>query len=167
MNDAPHDGTPPAGRGPARDRDAEGRARSNRPRDGLGRPLPRGAPGVARQPEGVRRSAEQTLTEAQRLIDDGMPFHAHEVLEDRWKTGPAGERDLWRAMAQLAVGLTHAARGNSRGAAALLDRAARGLAPYAGDAPYGIDAAGLVRWVAHQDPALTPPPPLFAPPSAT
>jgi hypothetical protein len=102
---------------------------------------------VERQPEGIVRSAGQTLIEAQRLLDDGKPFHAHEVFEDRWKTSPADERDLWRALAQLAVGLTHFARGNTRGAAALLDRAGRGLAPYADRAPYGIDAAGLVRWV--------------------
>ncbi|MCZ9345950.1 DUF309 domain-containing protein, partial [Streptomyces sp. TRM76130] len=35
-----------------RDRDDEGRARNARPRDGLGRPLPYGADGVPRQPEG-------------------------------------------------------------------------------------------------------------------
>ncbi|MEU8571363.1 DUF309 domain-containing protein, partial [Streptomyces pathocidini] len=40
----------------SRDRDEEGRARSGRPRDGLGRPLPYGAPGVERQPEGVVRA---------------------------------------------------------------------------------------------------------------
>ncbi|WP_261993079.1 DUF309 domain-containing protein, partial [Streptomyces sp. adm13(2018)] len=44
-----------------------------------------------------------------RLLDAGMPFHAHEVFEDAWKSGPASERDLWQGLAQLAVGLTHAA----------------------------------------------------------
>ncbi len=38
-------------------------------------------------------------------------FHAHEVLEDAWKTGPEAQRELWRGLAQLAVGLTHAAPG--------------------------------------------------------
>nr|WP_237405446.1 DUF309 domain-containing protein [Streptomyces sp. SN-593] len=134
--------------GPERDRDADGRARNSRPRDGLGRPLPYGEQGVERQPEGIVRTADQTLEEAQRLLDDGKPFHAHEVLEDRWKTAPADERALWRALAQFAVGLTHAARGNARGAATLLERAARGLAPYRDRAPYGIDAAGLAGWAA-------------------
>lgn len=130
-----------------RDRDTAGRARNARPRDGLGRPLPYGAEGVARQPEGVRRSPGETLAEAQRLLDEGMPFHAHEVLEDAWKsTDVPGERALWRGMAQLAVGLTHAARGNTRGAVALLQRAAEVIAPYREHPPYGIDAGGLAVW---------------------
>ncbi|WP_371503496.1 DUF309 domain-containing protein [Kitasatospora sp. NBC_00374] len=139
----------PADRPPSRggrDRDAAGRARNGRPRDGLGRPLPYGRQGVIRQPEGVVRSAEQTLVEAQRLLDAGRPFHAHEVLEDRWKSGPDAERALWRGLAQFAVGLTHAARGNPAGARALLSRAAGGLAPYGETRPYGVDLPGIVRW---------------------
>ncbi|MFD9407685.1 DUF309 domain-containing protein [Streptomyces sp. NPDC059989] len=128
----------------ARDRDGEGRARSARPRDGLGRPLPYGVPGVERQPEGVVRSPGETVAEAQRLLDAGMPFHAHEVFEDAWKSGPEGEAPLWRGLAQLAVGLTHAARGNAVGGARLLLRGADGLAGR-GDA-YGIGVAGLVGW---------------------
>lgn len=129
-----------------RDRDEEGRARNARPRDGLGRPLPYGAPGVARQPEGVPRAPSEALAEAQRLLDAGMPFHAHEVLEDAWKAAPESERELWRGLAQLAVGLTHAARGNTTGGVALLDRGAAALAPSAGPPPHGIDIGGLVVW---------------------
>ncbi|WP_436844012.1 DUF309 domain-containing protein [Streptomyces subrutilus] len=128
----------------ARDRDAEGRARSARPRDGLGRPLPYGAAGVERQPEGVVRAPRETVAEAQRLLDAGMPFHAHEVFEDAWKSGPPEAAPLWRGLAQLAVGLTHAARGNAVGGARLLRRGADALAGR-GDA-YGINVAGLVGW---------------------
>ena len=53
--------------------------------------------------------------EAQRLLDAGLPFHAHEVLEAAWKAAPPDERELWRGLAQLAVGLTHLQRGNGRG----------------------------------------------------
>ncbi|WP_411104555.1 DUF309 domain-containing protein [Streptomyces sp. cmx-4-9] len=129
----------------ARDRDEEGRARSARPRDGLGRPLPYGAPGVERQPEGVVRSPQETRREAQRLLDAGMPFHAHEVFEDAWKSGPEEAAPLWRALAQLAVGLTHAARGNAVGGARLLLRGAAGVEGLDGG-PYGVDVPGLVRW---------------------
>jgi hypothetical protein len=133
----------------ARDRDAEGRARNARPRDALGRPLPHGAVGEPRAPEGVVRTPAQTLTEAQQLLDAGRPFHAHEVLEDAWKTGPASQRDLWRGLAQLAVGLTHAARGNRAGAVTLLDRGARSLGTAAGEAGrLGVDDVGLARWAA-------------------
>ncbi|SDP04973.1 hypothetical protein SAMN05660199_03108 [Klenkia soli] len=130
-----------------RDRDAEGRARNARPRDGLGRPLPHGAPGVERAPEGVVRTPEETLDEAQRLLDAGRPFHAHEVLEDAWKTGPADQRELWRGLAQVAVGLTHAARGNAAGARTLLDRGAGHVAAAADVAAgLGVDGEVLARW---------------------
>ncbi|MFI6436690.1 DUF309 domain-containing protein [Streptomyces sp. NPDC050759] len=135
----------------ARDRDSEGRARNARPRDGLGRPLPYGADGVARQPEGVVRTPQQTVAEAQELLDAGRPFHAHEVFEDAWKSGPDEERALWRGLAQLAVGLTHAARGNVTGGARLLRRGAGAVEEWAASAagrarPYGMDLAGLADW---------------------
>ncbi|HET6359376.1 DUF309 domain-containing protein [Streptomyces sp.] len=127
-----------------RDRDTEGRARNARPRDGLGRPLPYGTQGVERQPEGVVRTPGQTLADAQRLLDAGMPFHAHEVFEDAWKSGPEAERELWRGLAQLAVGLTHAARGNTAGGARLLLRGADRISGFRD--PYAIDVAGLAAW---------------------
>jgi hypothetical protein len=130
----------------ARDRDPAGRARNARPRDALGRPLPYGVPGEERAPEGVVREPAVALEEAQRLLDAGRPFHAHEVLEDAWKSAPEAERQLWRGLAQLAVGLTHAARGNSRGATTLLERGAGNLVPYAEAPPHGIDVRGLVSW---------------------
>lgn len=129
-----------------RDRDGRGRARNARPRDALGRPLPYGEPGEGRYPEGVVRQPDQALDEAQALLDAARPFHAHEVLEDAWKTAPEAERQLWRGLAQLAVGLTHAMRGNARGAATLLDRGAGNVAPYAAVPPHGIDVAGLAAW---------------------
>ncbi|GAB3875036.1 DUF309 domain-containing protein [Kibdelosporangium lantanae] len=131
-----------------RDRDTEGRARNARPRDGLGRPLPYDATGVERAPEGVVRTPDESLTEAQRLLDSGMPFHAHEVLEDAWKTAPAEERELWRGLAQLAVGMTHAARGNASGADALISRGASNIEPFVTSPPHGIDIAGLLAWAA-------------------
>ncbi|MGY1857437.1 DUF309 domain-containing protein [Modestobacter sp. SYSU DS0290] len=130
-----------------RDRDEAGRARNARPRDALGRPLPHGAVGEPRAPEGVVRAPAQTLAEAQQLLDAGRPFHAHEVLEDAWKSGPEDERDLWRGLAQLAVGLTHAARGNATGAATLLGRGVRSLSTAQEAARrHGVDDAGLAAW---------------------
>lgn len=130
----------------ARDRDDEGRARNARPRDALGRPLPYGVAGEERAPEGVVRTPDESLTEAQALLDADRPFHAHEVLEDAWKSAPETERELWRGLAQLAVGLTHAMRGNARGAATLLDRGAGNIEAYAAAPPHGVDVPGLVRW---------------------
>ncbi|MFF0489332.1 DUF309 domain-containing protein [Nocardia sp. NPDC004068] len=126
-----------------RDRDEGGRARNARPRDRLGRPLPPGSPGVERIPDDLDLPPEETLVFAQRLLDDGYAFHAHEVLEAAWKNGPFAERMLWQGLAQFAVGLTHIQRGNPKGARTLLDRAV-GRLRAASPAPYGVDVAGLV-----------------------
>ena len=128
-----------------RDRDAAGRARNARPRDALGRPLPRGAPGDERIPDDLALPPAQALTLAQQLLDEGRPFHAHEVLEASWKTAPPAERDLWQGLAQITVGLTHARRGNAHGAATLLRRGADRVAGYAGSAPHDIDAATICQ----------------------
>ena len=129
-----------------RDRDPSGRARNARPRDGLGRPLPHGSEGVARVPDDFVLPPEESLVEAQRLLDEGLPFHAHEVLEGTWKAAPPAERDLWQGLAQLAVGMTHLERGNPTGAVALLRRAAARIHPYQDAPPYDIDVRGLLDW---------------------
>jgi predicted metal-dependent hydrolase len=87
----------------------------------------------------------EALSLAQRLLDSGRPFHAHEVLETSWKTAPPAERELWKGLAQIAVGLTHARRGNAQGAIALLRRGGQRVGRYAGAAPHGIDAGGIAR----------------------
>lgn len=134
---------PPEPAAAPRDRDAAGRARNARPRDALGRPLPRGAAGDKRIPDDLTLPPAQALGLAQQLLDEGRPFHAHEVLEASWKAAPPAERDLWQGLAQIAVGLTHARRGNAQGAAALLRRGADRVTGYAGSAPHDIDAATI------------------------
>jgi hypothetical protein len=138
-----------------RDRDAAGRPRSARSRDALGRPLPRGAAGFAPYDE-LPLPPGQALETAQRLIDDGRPFTAHEVLEAVWKQTEGAERELWRGLAQLAVGVTHRMRGNEPGAAALLRRAADRLAAFAGSSPYGVPVDRLREWA--MAPSGAPPP---------
>ncbi|MGW0607443.1 DUF309 domain-containing protein [Streptomyces sp. NPDC002640] len=150
MSSASGNGTAGGARGGRRDRDEEGRARNARPRDGLGRPLPYGAEGVDRQPEGVVRTPAGTVAEAQALLDAGRPFHAHEVFEDAWKSGPEEERRLWRGLAQTAVGLTHAARGNLTGGARLLRRGAGHVEEWCRgaerDGVHGMDLTAVVAW---------------------
>jgi uncharacterized protein len=136
---------PGAGDGPGRDRDPAGRPRNSRPRDALGRPLPRGEAGAERVPEDLFLPPPDALALAQRLLDSGRPFGAHEVLEASWKQSPESERELWRGLAQVAVGLTHLQRGNARGAVALLRRGAGRVSGYADTAPHGIDAAGIAQ----------------------
>ena len=138
-----------------RDRDPAGRPRNARPRDGLGRPLDRAdgpGSGADRIPDDLVITGAEAAALADRLLRDGRPFHAHEVLEAAWKSGPASERDLWQGLAQIAVGLTHARRGNARGAVALLSRGADRVRGYQGGAgsqravgrrasPFGMNVA--------------------------
>ncbi len=74
--------------GPSRERDPAGRPRNARPRDELGRPLARGATGVQPLPEVIELPPGEALAQAQRLLDEGRPFQAHEVLESAWKSAP-------------------------------------------------------------------------------
>lgn len=139
MRAGPADRPGPA---PRRDRDAGGRPRNARPRDEFGRPLARGVAGTGPAPDEPARPPAEALREAQALIDAGRPFRAHEVLEASWKAAPAAERDGWRGLAQIAVGLTHAQRGNARGTVALLRRGAERVTASA-HSPQGIDAAAV------------------------
>ncbi|MGH3246098.1 MAG: DUF309 domain-containing protein, partial [Trebonia sp.] len=123
----------------ARDRDEAGRARNARPRDELGRPLPRSAAQDAeRIPDDLVVSPAEAAELGGRLLAEGRPFHAHEVFEAAWKSVPGPERELWRGLAQIAVGLTHARRGNARGAIELLRRGADRITGLAGASP-GVD----------------------------
>ena len=87
----------------------------------------------------------ETLALAQDLLDRGLAFNAHEVLEAAWKNGPDDEKALWQALAQLAVGITHVQRKNVKGAITVLRRASGRLALEEA-APYDIDATGLADY---------------------
>lgn len=135
-----------------RDRDAAGRPRQARPRDALGRPLPYGSAGGVQPVSEEPLPPAETVTTSWRLIAEGRPFAAHEVLEARWKDGPDAERDLWQGLAQLCVALTHAARGNSTGASRLVERGAGRIERYrSGDQPtYGLDLAAVLSCARQQ-----------------
>ncbi|MGH8902297.1 MAG: DUF309 domain-containing protein [Egibacteraceae bacterium] len=138
----------PGSQVPDRDRNAEGRAENARPRDRFGRPLPRDSTDELagkREPSEAVDSVEEALKAAVALFDARRFFEAHEFFEWIWKCGQvaAGDREFWKGVTQIAVGLTHAQRGNAKGAVALLERACRYLAPY--PSPYqGIDRDALL-----------------------
>jgi len=115
---------------------------TERPRDRLGRPLDwdaTGFPGVEQRP---RISAQEAVTEASDYLAQGLPFHAHEVLEMRWRCCPDQERPLWRGLAQAAAGATHSARGNPIGAERLIARGRMSIEEYAG--PYDASTQALI-----------------------
>jgi len=90
---------------------------------------------VERIPDDLVVSPAEAAELGGRLLAEDRPFHAHEVFEAAWKSVPEEERELWRGLAQIAVGLTHARRGNASGAAALLNRGAARVAAEAATAP--------------------------------
>jgi hypothetical protein len=133
-----------SGAGGDRDRDAGGRARNARSRDALGRPLDRRT--TAPPAEDGPLPPAAAIARAQELLDAGQAFTAHEVFEAVWKATAGPEHELWRGLAQLCVGITHALRGNATGASRLLERGATALAPFAASPPHSLDVAGIRRW---------------------
>lgn len=117
---------------------------TERPRDRLGRPLQPGAVGFPGVPPRERVDSATAAAETLHYLAQGLPFHAHEVLEQRWRSCAEEDRLLWQALSQAAAALTHAARGNQVGAERLAERASGNLASYATTRPVPDDAAALL-----------------------
>ena len=124
-----------------RDRDPAGRPKNTRPRDALGRPLPRGAKNEIPD-EPPAGDAEAALERGIEHFNAGRYFQAHEAWEEGWHPAPEPERDFWQGLTQVAVGLTHRQRGNAHGAATLLRRGAKRLKPY-GERHMGVPATAI------------------------
>lgn len=116
---------------------------AERPRDRLGRPLPWDASGFPGVQQRVSITSAEAASEALEYLARGLPFHAHEVLEMRWRCCPVDERPLWRGLAQAAAGATHAARGNAVGADRLFARGRANIETFAG--PLDGDIRTLVN----------------------
>ena len=142
-----HVGSRLAGVGATRDRQVALSISSDRPRDRLGRPLdpgdPHAYPGV---PERSEIDGVTAWNEANEYFQRDLPFHAHEVFEQRWKCAPDGEREVWQALAQWGAALTQRARGNEVGQRRLAARARAKLeeAMIRDDVPMYIDAPGVI-----------------------
>lgn len=95
-------------------------------RDKFGRPL-RGADAdrlsYPQVPEREFISGPTAWAETLDYFNQGLPFHVHEVCEQRWRCAPAEELMVWQALAQWGAALTHNARGNAKGARAVALRA--------------------------------------------
>ncbi|MCH1404748.1 MAG: DUF309 domain-containing protein [Candidatus Nanopelagicales bacterium] len=60
-------------------------------------------------------SSEDAWSEGMDYLVRDLPFHVHEVFEQRWRCAPEPERSTWQALAQWGAALTHHARGNAIG----------------------------------------------------
>lgn len=76
------------------------------------------------------------------LFEAGAWFTCHEVLERLWLDETRPQRDVYKGILQIAVGLLHEDNGNRAGALRLLERGASHLAPFL-PAWFGVDLATL------------------------
>ncbi|MXW26325.1 MAG: DUF309 domain-containing protein [Dehalococcoidia bacterium] len=114
-------------------------AKTERPRDELGRPLPAGSPNLLAVDDLAGLSTAEANALALAHFDAGRYFLAHEAWEAAWleSKGTASEA-LFKGLAQLGAGYTHAARGNAHGMRVLLERALDAIRVAPGPA-WGID----------------------------
>lgn len=107
-------------------------------RDRLGKPLRGGDIELFSFPQVPEReyiSCEQAWSEITDYLSQDLPFHVHEVAEQRWRCAPPADALFWQACAQMGAALTHQARGNHVGASRLADRARETLATSTSQAP--------------------------------
>jgi uncharacterized protein len=134
--------------------------RPKRPRDELGRPLPRTEPNRLPLEDFDSLSIEENHRLGLAHFEGGRFFAAHEAWETCWKqeTDPA-QAELFKGLAQLAAGYVHLQRGNRHGAATLLRRGAGRLQRRTGWRGMQLDAVAAA--------ALAQAATLDAPPSAS
>ncbi|BBD08743.1 DUF309 domain-containing protein [Desulfovibrio ferrophilus] len=91
------------------------------------------------------QSAPDLLIKALDELNTSLWFECHETLESLWKSLPkdAPERDLYKGILMIAVGLYHNGRGHRLGALRKLPRAVELLAPFA-PACQGVDVSKLL-----------------------
>ena len=121
---------------------------ARRPRDRYGRPLPPGSsdelPAVEVHVEGGGRPTDLFERAIDRFNEQRF-FEAHELFESIWNSPETSGRDrlFWKGVTQVAVGCCHIQRGNARGAALVLRRAADNVAGY--PSPHrGIETRTLI-----------------------
>ena len=124
---------------------SDARAKPERPRDELGRPLPWDAPTRLRLPDFDAMSLEDNDRVAREFLAGQNYFGAHEAWETAWKQAKGtGDEELFKGLSQLGAGYVHLLRGNAHGATTLLRRGASRVGAYPMGAR-GIDTRALAR----------------------
>lgn len=109
----------------------ETRNKPERPRDGLGRPLPWGAEGELVLEDFDALSLDENHELGRAHARAGRWFAAHEAWETAWKQArDTEEAELFKGLSQMGAGYVHLFRGNAHGAATLLRRAALRITRY-------------------------------------
>lgn len=89
------------------------------------------------------RAPAPALLVAVDQFNAGRYFACHETLEELWLGEPGRLRHYYQGILQVAAGLYHLQRENTRGATLLLDKGAGLLRPFA-PICLGIDVAALI-----------------------
>ncbi len=87
--------------------------------------------------------AGDALRSAAILLEAGLYFECHELLEEVWRTTRGPERDFYHGLIQVAAAFYHAEKGNWHGARVLLDKGLDKLRRYPGRY-LGTDLRSLV-----------------------
>lgn len=119
--------------------------KTQRPRDELGRPLPRDAANRLHLEDFDSLSVEENHRLGKDHFNEGRFFHAHEAWETAWKQSKkTADEEFFKGLSQLGAGYVHYRRGNPHGTITLLRRAVRRIAPY-GPRHWGLDIASIAE----------------------
>ncbi len=133
-------------------RPGRARAKPNRPRDELGRPLPWDAEDRLHLEDFDGLPLEENHRLARAHFRAGRYFPAHEAWETAWKQARGSEEaEFFKGLSQLGAGYVHLLRGNRHGAVTLLRRAAARIRRYP-PGHRGVDTAAVAAAAeAHAD----------------
>ncbi|MGH2691656.1 MAG: DUF309 domain-containing protein [Actinomycetota bacterium] len=119
------------------------REKTKRPRDELGRVLPRDAENRLHLEDFDNLPADENHRLAIEHFDAGRFFPAHEAWETVWKQSKGTpDEEFFKGMSQLGAGYTHYRRGNPHGTHILIRRALSRISRYASP-HHGIDVERL------------------------
>ncbi|HEX2031501.1 MAG TPA: DUF309 domain-containing protein [Actinomycetota bacterium] len=121
------------------------RPKTSRPRDELGRPLPRGADNRLQLEDFDALPLEENHRLGRAHFNGGRFFPAHEAWETAWKQAKGTpEEEFFKGLSQLGAGYVHWRRGNPHGARTLLRRGVSRIRAF-GPAHRGVDVEAVVE----------------------
>jgi len=122
---------------------SETRAKPERPRDALGRPLGWEAQNELVLEDFDALGIEENHELARAHVRAGRYFPAHEAWETAWKQARGtDDAEFFKGLSQLGAGYVHLLRGNAHGTVTLLRRAARRVRAYP-DGHRGVPTVAL------------------------
>lgn len=118
--------------------------KTSRPRDELGRPLPRGSENRLRLEDFDSLPLEENHRLGRAHFNDGRFFPAHEAWETAWKQAKGSpDEEFFKGLSQLGAGYVHWRRGNPHGATTLIARAVSRIRRFSAG-HHGVDVEAIV-----------------------